>query len=108
MIKSDPLQDIGKLLLTFPDSVLRDLARNECAPHDQRKLAVEILVNRGSTYARNADLLPFVAELAVELDGIELDHPAPPPEDTPGPLRASVTTKTMFADGPPEEETDDV
>ena len=63
-----------------------------------RKLAVEMLVGRKSPFARHADLLPFITELAVELDGIELNHPAP--ESGPGPLTSSVTTVTMFNDGP--------
>ena len=105
MPKSDPFEDRGEHLLAFPDSTLRDIARNDCAPHNYRKLAVEILVGRKSPFARHADLLPFITELAVELDGIELNHPAP--ESGPGPLTSSVTTKTMFADGPLEEETDD-
>ena len=98
MPKSDPFEDRGEHLLAFPDSTLRDIARNDCAPHNYRKLAVEILVGRKSPFARHADLLPFITELAVELDGIELNHPAP--ESGPGPLTSSVTTVTMFNDGP--------
>jgi hypothetical protein len=107
MINTDPFEVNGKFLLPFPDTALRDLARNECAPHEHRKLAVEILHNRKSPYASHADLQEFVSELEAEMDGIVLDHPAPDitpvPAPNPGPLQSSVTTKTLFADGPPKE-----
>ena len=93
----DPFDDNCRHLATFPDHILRDLARNDCAGHDYRKHAVEILLVRKSPLVKHPDLLQFVQELEVELDGIEFDHP-----DTssgPGPLTTSVTTQTMFADG---------
>ena len=94
MPQVDPLFDHYAHLKTFPDSVLRDLARNESAPRDYRKFAVELLVNRRSAFAKHPDLREFVAELEVELDGIDFEPRATEPG--PGPLSASITTKTMF------------
>jgi hypothetical protein len=97
----NPFFDHYQHLKTFPDSVLRDLARNEAAPRDYRKFAVELLLNRRSPYARHTDLQEFVAQLEVEFDGIVFDHPAPETAPTTGgALKASVTTATMFSDGP--------
>ena len=93
--KNDPLFDNFAHLKTFPDHLLRDIARNDCADHDYRKLAVEILVVRKSPLVKHPDLQPFVHELYVELDGIPFEYPDP----GPGPLVAGVTTETMFADG---------
>lgn len=106
MSKVDPFFDGNKHLLPLPDSVLRDLARNDAATRDYRKAAVEILFNRKSPYVKHTDLAPFVAELEIELEGIVFDHPAL----GPGPLSSSVTTRTMFSDGPVVEFTgfDDV
>ena len=91
--KTDPLFDNFAHLKTFPDHILRDIARNDCAEHDYRKHAVEILVVRKSPLVKHPDLQPFVHELYVELDGIPFEYPDP----GPGPLVAGVTTKTMFA-----------
>jgi hypothetical protein len=91
----NPFFDHYAHLLTFPDQVLRDLARNESAPYDYRKFAVEQLLKRRSPFARHTDLVGFIQEIEGELDGIQTDFPAPeitPPE----PMRASVTTSTMF------------
>ena len=90
--KKDPFEDNCRHLTTFPDHVLRDLARNDCAGHDYRKHAVEVLLVRKSPMVQHPDLRQFLEELEVELDGIEFDHPDP----GPGPLTASVTTATMF------------
>ncbi len=98
----DPFDDNCAHLATFPDHILRDIATNECAQHDYRKHAVEVLLVRKSPLVQHPDLRIFVDELEVELDGIEFDHPAP--EDAPGPLTASVTTETMFSDPPPVPE----
>ena len=92
--KTDPLFDNFAHLKTFPDHILRDIARNDCAEHDYRKHAVEILVVRKSPLAKHPDLQSFVDELDVELEGIQFEHP----DLGPGPLVAGVTTKTMFAD----------
>ena len=96
MPANNPFFDHYAHLKTFPDHILRDLARNEAAPHDYRKFAVELLVNRKSPFAKHPDLFRFVTELEVELDGIVFEHPAPSSE----PMKASVTTTTMFSDGP--------
>lgn len=92
--KNDPLFDNFAHLKTFPDHILRDIARNDCAEHEYRKHAVEILVVRKSPVVKHPDLQPFVHELNVELDGIQFEYPDP----GPGPLTAGVTTETMFAD----------
>lgn len=93
----DPFDDNCAHLATFPDHILRDLARNDCAGHEYRKHAVEVLLVRKSPLVKHPDLLQFVQELEVELDGIEFEHPDPGySQGTP--LSASVTTNTMFAD----------
>src|ERR1700678_3117940 len=96
MAKTDPFFDGNRHLLDLPDTVLRDLGRNEAAPRDYRKAAVEILFHRKSPYVKHSDLRQFVDELEIELEGIVFDHPPL----GPGPLSSSVTTKTMFSDGP--------
>lgn len=89
---ADPFDDKYAHLNEFPDHILRDIGRNESAPRDYRKFAVELLIVRKSPLVKHEDLKEFVYELEVELDGIEFEHK---PEG-PGPLSASVTTKTMF------------
>jgi hypothetical protein len=88
---TDPFFDNYAHLTQFPDHILRDLGRNDAAPHDYRKQAVELLVVRKSPFAKHEDLRRFVEELNVELDGVEFEHPPQTPT-----LRASVTTATMF------------
>ena len=97
----DPFDDQNRHLLDLPDHVLRDLARNDCAQRDYRKLAVEILCNRKSRLAQHEDLREFVQELEVEFEGIQFEFPAIEVSG-PGPLTSSITTKTMF--GQPDEE----
>lgn len=92
----NPFFDYYAHLLTFPDQVLRDLARNESAPYDYRKFAVEQLLKRRSPFAKHTDLVGFVGEIEGELDGIQTEFLAPNPAENSGPLTASVTTKTMF------------
>ena len=96
----NPFFDFYAHLRSFNEVILRDLARNEAAPRDYRKYAVELLVNRKSPFAKHPDLREFVNELEVELDGIVFEHPAP---SGLGPLTAGVTTKTMFMDGTIED-----
>ena len=93
-VKNDPLFDNFAHLKTFPDHLLRDIARNDCADHDYRKHAVEILVTRKSPVVKHPDLQPFVHELNVELEGIQFEYP----DLGAGPLTSSVTTETMFSD----------
>jgi hypothetical protein len=94
----DPFFDGYRHLRPLSSEILRDLARNECAPRDYRKAAVELLVDRKSPFVKHADLFGLVQELEVELDGIQFEFPAPEPG--PGPLTTSITTATMFSDGP--------
>lgn len=103
---TDPFNDHNAHLKSFPDSVLRDIARNECAPHDYRKDATEILMVRKSPLADHEDLRLFVIEIRGELEELQFEFPAPEEvkPEPPGPLRASVTTATMF--GEPEKELD--
>ena len=98
----DPFDDHNSHLNPLPDNILLDLARNECAPHGYRLSAVEILRTRKSPKLMHEDIRWLVNELEIELSGIQFEHPAP---SGPGPMTSSVTTKMMFADGPPEEET---
>jgi len=88
---SDPFFDHHQHLRGMPDATLRDLVRNDSAPWEYRKFAVEILSVRKSPFIKLDYMLPFVHELEIELDGIQFDHPAPSE-----PMRASVTTETMF------------
>jgi hypothetical protein len=103
----DPFADNAQHLKTFPDHVLLDIARNDAAQKPYRLLAVEILQVRKSPKLTHPEIQHLVNELEIELDGIVFEHPAP----GPGPLTSSVTTTTMFADGPiienePEESSD--
>ena len=111
--QADPFFDSNRHLLHLPDHILRDLGRNEAAPRDYRKAAVELLVNRRSPYAAHTDLQGFVQELNAEMEGIQFEHPAPesafiPVVENSGPLKSSVTTTTMFSqdvvDNQPEPE----
>jgi hypothetical protein len=97
----DPFEDNARHLRGFPDHVLLDIARNDAAQKPYRLLAVEILQVRKSPLIKHPDIQFLVSELEIELDGIVFEHPAP----GPGPLTASVTTETMFADGPIVSET---
>lgn len=90
--KRDPWADNAASLRTFPDHVLVDIARNDAAQHDYRKLATEVLWNRKSPRIQHLDLQPFVRELEIELDGVIFDHPAPG-----NPLIASITTESLNA-----------
>lgn len=98
MTLADPLDDHYAHLRHLTDSILRDVARNDCAPHDYRKFAVELLLVRKSPYAEHEDLREFVRELEAEMGELQFEYPAPEPG--PGPMVASVTTATMFSDGP--------
>jgi hypothetical protein len=93
----DPFEDNSQHLRTFPDHVLLDIARNDAAQKPYRLLAVEILQVRKSPLIKHPDIQFLVSELEIELDGIVFEHPAP---SGPGPLTSSITTATMFADGP--------
>lgn len=93
----DPFEDNSQHLKTFPDHVLLDIARNDAAQKPYRLLAVEILQVRKSPLIKHPDIQFLVSELEIELDGIVFEHPAP---SGPGPLTSSITTATMFSDGP--------
>ena len=90
----DPFDDNCAHLKTFPDHILLDIARNGAAQHDYRLFAVELLHSRKSPKLQHPDIQGLVRDLEIELEGIVFEHPAP----SPGPLVASVTTSTMFAD----------
>ena len=92
----DPFSDNCSHLKTFPDHILLDIARNGSAQRDYRLFAVEILLARKSEKIKHPEIQDLVHELEIELDGIVFDHPAP----SSGPLVASITTETMFSDGP--------
>jgi hypothetical protein len=92
--KRNPWEDNAAALRTYPDHVLVDIARNDSAQHDYRKLAVEVLWVRKSPKIKHPELQHLVHELEIELDGIVFDHPAP---SGGGPLFASVTTDTIFS-----------
>lgn len=102
MPPKDPFFDYHLHLLQLQDSVLRDLARNECAEKSYRKHAVEVLRNRKSPFVRHEDLRELLEEIEAELEGIQYDFPAPveevKKEASTGAPSASITTKTMFGD----------
>jgi hypothetical protein len=93
--------------------VLRDLARNESAPHEWRRAAVEILLDRQASYVSHPDLAALVAEIRLaeecarqaarsEVESIvESIIAEPPPEEaapapvSAGPFAASVTTAAL-------------
>ena len=94
---SDPFSDQYRHLKHLPDYVLLDIARNESAQRDYRLFAVELLQARKSEKITHPEVQHLVQELEIELDGLVFEHPAPP---STGPMTASVTTATMFADNP--------
>ena len=96
MILADPLDDHYSHLQHLTDSILRDVARNDSAPHDYRKFAVELLLARKSPYAEHEDLREFVRELEAEKGELQFDYPAPEPG--PGPMVAGFTTKNLFGE----------
>lgn len=98
---ADPFDDQGKHLAHLPDTVLRDLGRNQAAPRDYRKKAVEFLWSRQSPYVKHTDLQEFVAELEAEFEGIQFEFPAPEPTG-PGPLTAGVTIASLYGSEPIE------
>jgi hypothetical protein len=104
MPPKDPFFDYYLHQTLLPDSVLRDLARNECAERSYRKNAVEILRNRKSPLVRHEDLRDLLEEIEAELEGIQYEFPAlsdeKKEEPTQGAPSASITTRTMF--GNPE------
>lgn len=91
---TDPFSDKGQHLLPLPDHILVDIARNEAAQEDYRKLAVEILINRKSPKVKHPDLYALVDVLKAELELTEIQVVIP--EQGSGPLQASVTTATVF------------
>lgn len=93
----DPWQDNAASLRTFPDHVLVDIARNDAAQHDYRKLAVEVLANRKSPKVKNPEFRPFLDELEIELEGIVFNHPAP---SSFAAMTASITTDTLYGSQP--------
>jgi hypothetical protein len=96
MTLADPLDDHYAHLRHLTDSILRDVARNDCAPHDYRKFAVELLLVRKSPYAEHEDLREFVRELEAEMGELQFEYPAPEPG--PGPMVAEFTTKNLFGE----------
>jgi hypothetical protein len=105
---ADPFSDGYRHLNHLPDSTLRDLARNDAAPRDYRKFAVELLWVRESPYVKHTDLREFVRELEAEYEGISFEFPPPTAEEGPGPLTSSVTTTTMFEQEPEVVDNDKV
>jgi len=93
---ADPFDDHYAHLQHLPDSTLRDLARNDCAPYDYRKFAVELLIVRKSPYSQHEDLRNFVWELEAEMGELQFEYPAPEP--SPGPMVAGFTTKNLFGE----------
>lgn len=91
-------------LIPLPDHILFDVARNDAADRSYRRHAVEILVNRKSPRVKHRDLADLVAELEIELDGIEFEYGKP---SGSGPLVASVTTETMQQEDFPQPEKED-
>ena len=82
--EADVLSGNNTHLLEFTPEVLRDLARNDAAPWDYRKAAVEVLINKKHPYFKHEDLRELVHELNVEISDIVFEHPA---ISGPGPRR---------------------
>ena len=89
-IVKESLEDAFEKL---PAEALRDLARNGAAEHVSRMTALDILIKRGHLYANHPDLESLRSKSTA------VPNPAPPksPDSGSGPLRASVTTQTLFA-----------
>ena len=94
----DPL-DSAHIIKDFPDHALLDIARNDSAQEEYRLFAVELLHARKSPKLQHRDIQHLVMELEIELEGIVFEHPA---IENPQPMRASVTTRTLY--GEPDEQ----
>lgn len=93
--KVDPFDDKHAHLQHLPDQILQSVATNGAAQRDYRKHAVELLIIRKSPLVKHPELKEFVDELEVELDAIDFSKP-----QSSGALTSSITTETMFSDGP--------
>ena len=96
MTLADPLDDHYAHLQHLTDSILRDVARNDCAPHDYRKFAVELLIVRKSSLAEHEDLREFVRELEAEMGELQFEYPAP--DLSSKTMVAGFTTKNLFGE----------
>lgn len=75
----------------LPEYVLFSLARNEAAPVEFRRTALEIMVSKGFKSAEN----PIFRGLGLDFEVIEVPEIVPVQEES-GPLKASVTTETLY------------
>ena len=111
----------------LPSYILRDLARNDAAPREWRKAAIELMLDKGYKEVNHPDLLGLLVEVqhqreakeevqaivesaiegpledhAVTIQEIQdfaaaLPKPEPIPEP-PGPFKASFTTQSQNQD----------
>lgn len=91
-------------LTQLPQDALYSIALNPSAEARYRKAAVRLMLAAGYKRVEHPDLVLIVQDVKEDLaaegdvqDAVETAIEAPLPEN-PGPLRASVTTRTMFGD----------
>jgi hypothetical protein len=92
----DRYEQLGHL----EESQLLHLARNEAASVEYRYTAVEIMLKKGFQAVNHPDLVGLKAQISDKSEPVEVEHEseiAPVGEES-GPLKASVTTETLFSD----------
>jgi|SRR5580693_654566 hypothetical protein len=90
----------------LPGEILRDMARNESAPKEWRKAAVQIMLDKKIPYTSHPDIAWLVQEIQAEseardevesivetaIEGPIQVHNAVPAQVPTGPFKASFTT----------------
>lgn len=85
----------------LPGPILRDIARNESAPREWRKAAIELMLDKGCPEANHPDFLSLLLEVKSqreakdEVQSIVESAIEAPLDDAPGPFKASFTTKNQ-------------
>lgn len=83
----------------LPGHILLDLARNEAAPRNMRKAAVELLVANKYPQANHPEVRLFLLEIEDEnrarAEVQDIVETAAETQIESGPFKASVTTETL-------------
>src|ERR1700733_10949957 len=85
----------------LPDHILLSVARNPSSSREFSKAAVKLLVDMKSRHVGHPDLQMLVAEIRRESEAqteVEAIVESAIEQEIPSPMRASVTTATMFQD----------
>jgi hypothetical protein len=89
----------------LPGPILRDIARNESAPREWRKAAIELMLDKHCPEVNHPDLLSLLLEVKAhreakdEVQSLVESQIEQPLEDAPtGPFKASFTTQSQTKD----------